>query len=350
MRRATGSGWCIGESLRSGPPHVDDLTSATNGSTAVRHEGPTLARLGSSNEERDVMALSVGLVGAGPWAGMFHAPMLAAGPRTSRAAVGPRRSDAAQELARSYDARALSSYDDLLASCDAVAFAVPPPVQAELAVRAARAGKHLLLEKPLAFTLPEAQAIADAADAAGVQSLIVLRNRFTAEGRAFVERTQAARPLGALARFVSGAALEGNPFATPWRVELGAMFDLAPHAIDVLDAALGPVTGIAATGEPTRWLGLTLEHEGGAVSQVALSINAPGEPTPFWIEARTDTGPFVFDGARSDDDPDVQAAITSAFADAVNSGIAHPLDVHRGVFLQRLITTALADLTAPSQE
>ena len=206
------------------------------------------------------------------------------------------------------------------------------------------------MEKPLGFTVPEAEAIADAVDAADVQSLVVLRNRFTAEGRAFVENAQAGRAMGAVATFVSGAALAGNPFATPWRVELGALFDLAPHAIDLLDAALGPVTGVTATGDPRRWLGLTLEHEGGAVSQTALSITAPGDLTPFRIEAGTEAGPVVFDGGRSDDDDGVQEAITTAFADAVDSGVAHPLDVHRGVFLQRCMATALADLAAPDTE
>ena len=278
---------------------------------------------------------------------MFHAPMLASGPRTSLAAVWARRPEAAEELAASYDAQPFSSYDELLGACDAVAFAVPPPVQAHLAPRAARAGKHLLLEKPLAFTLEEAESIAAAVDAAGVQSLLMLRNRFTAEGRAFVADTRAGGAIGALARFVSGAALPGSPFATPWRVELGAMFDLAPHAIDLLDAALGPVTGISAAGDPLRWLGLTLEHEGGAVSQVALSITTPGEPAPFRIEARTQRGAVIFDGDRSDDDADVQEAITTAFAEAVDSGVAHPLDVHRGVFLQRCMSEALAEPLRP---
>ena len=292
------------------------------------------------------MTLRVGLVGAGPWADMFHAPMLAAGPRTSLAAVWARRPEAAEELAASYDAQPFSSYDDLLGACDAVAFAVPPPVQAQLAPRAARAGKHLLLEKPLAFTLEGAEGIAAAVDAAGVQSLLMLRNRFTAEGRAFVADARAGGAIGALARFVSGAALPGSPFATPWRVELGAMFDLAPHAIDLLDAALGPVTGLSAAGDPLRWLGLTLEHEGGAVSQVALSITAPGEPAPFRIEARTRQGVVVFDGAASDEDTGVQEAITTAFAEAADSGAPHPLDVHRGVFLQRCMSEALAGLPA----
>jgi predicted dehydrogenase len=290
------------------------------------------------------VTLRVGLVGAGPWAGMFHAPMLAAGPRTMLAAVWARRPEAAEELAASYDAQHATSYDDLLAACDAVAFAVPPPVQARLAPRAARAGKHLLLEKPLAFTLEEAEAIAAAVDTAGVQSLLMLRNRFTTEGRAFVARAREGAAVGALASFVSGASLPGSPFATPWRVEQGAMFDLAPHAIDLLDAALGPVVGISAVGDPLRWLGMTLEHEGGAVSQVALSITTPGDPSPFWIEARTEHGSVAFDGQRSDDDGAVQEAITTALAEAVASGTSHPLDVHRGVFLQRLMSEALAGL------
>lgn len=292
------------------------------------------------------VTLRVGLVGAGPWADMFHAPMLASGPRTSLTAVWARRPEAAEQLAVSYGAQPFTSYDEMLGACDAVAFAVPPPVQAHLAPRAARAGKHLLLEKPLAFTLEEAEAIAAAVDAAGVQSLLMLRNRFTAEGRAFVADTRAGGGIGALGRFVSGAALPGSPFATPWRMELGAMFDLAPHAIDLLDAALGPVIGISAAGDPLRWLGLTLEHEGGAVSQVALSITAPGEPAPFRIEARTQQGAVVFDGARSDDDAQVQEAITTAFAEAAETGTAHPLDVHRGVFLQHCMAEALAGLSA----
>ena len=65
---------------------------------------------------------------------------------------------------------------------------------------------------------------------------------------------------------------------------------------------------------------------------------------PFWIEARTEHGSVAFDGQRSDDDGDVQEAITTALAEAVASGTSHPLDVHRGVLLQRLMSEALAGL------
>ena len=279
----------------------------------------------------------MGLVGAGPWAGMFHAPMLAAGPRTSLEVVWARRSEAAEELASSHGATAVSSYEELLDRCDAVAFAVPPDVQAELAPAAARAGRHLLLEKPLAFTVADAERIATAVDEAGVRTVLMLRNGFTSEGRRFVESVRGADASGAQARFVTGAALAGSPFATPWRVERGALFDLGPHVLDLLDAALGRVVHLTAAGDPRRLLTVTTQHEGGAVAQTALSITTPGTDGTLRIEAWTAKGPIAFDGGRSDDDPDVTVALSTALADAVETGTDHPVDVHRGLYLQRLV-------------
>ena len=93
------------------------------------------------------MDLRTGLVGAGPWAEMFHVPMLSAGAGTTLEAVWSRRPEAAQAVAAEVGATPASTFEDLLDRCDAVAFAVPPDVQAELAPRAAAAGKHLILEK-----------------------------------------------------------------------------------------------------------------------------------------------------------------------------------------------------------
>lgn len=279
----------------------------------------------------------MGLVGAGPWAAMFHAPMLAAGPRTSLEVVWARRSEAAEELASSYGATAVSSYEELLDRCDAVAFAVPPDVQAALAPAAARAGRHLLLEKPLAFTVADAERIATAVDQAGVRTVLMLRNGFTSEGRRFVEAVRGTEASGAQARFVTGAALEGSPFATPWRVERGALFDLGPHVLDLLDAALGRVVHVSAAGDPRRLLTVTTRHEGGAVAQTALSITTPGTEGTLRIEAWSAKGAIAFDGGRSDDDSHVTVALSTALAVAVETGADHPVDVHRGVYLQRLV-------------
>ncbi|MEI2620256.1 MAG: Gfo/Idh/MocA family oxidoreductase [Candidatus Nanopelagicales bacterium] len=83
----------------------------------------------------------VGLVGAGPWAGMFHAPMLAAGPETTLAVVYARRVEAARELAQRFGAHPTDDFDEFLGRCDAVAFAVPPDVQARLVTTGGSGGQ-----------------------------------------------------------------------------------------------------------------------------------------------------------------------------------------------------------------
>lgn len=70
----------------------------------------------------------------------MHAPGLTEHPATTLAAVWARRSETATALAEKRGAHAPATFDELLGQVDAVAFAVPPATQAELAVRAARAG------------------------------------------------------------------------------------------------------------------------------------------------------------------------------------------------------------------
>ncbi len=212
------------------------------------------------------MSLAVGLVGAGPWAGILHAPMIAAGPETALVGVWARRPEAAAELAAKHGAAAFDSYEALLDACQAVVFAVPPDVQARMAIQAAAAGKHVLLEKPIGLTLDEASCLTDAIGAAGVASLVVLTWRYSHHVRTFLESARAIEPIGGRGWFLSGALL-GGWFSTPWRLEHGALPDIGPHVIDLLDAALGPVVGVRAHGDSLRTVGLLLDHEGGACSE-----------------------------------------------------------------------------------
>src|ERR1700754_3575338 len=108
--------------------------------------------------------VAVGLVGAGPWARMMHGPMLARGPHTRLAGVWARRPERAAGLG----APVFTRIEELFDHCEAVAFSVPPAVQADLAVLAARAGKALLLEKPLADSLDGSRRLAEAVAEAGV--------------------------------------------------------------------------------------------------------------------------------------------------------------------------------------
>ncbi|MGH3362372.1 MAG: Gfo/Idh/MocA family protein [Nocardioides sp.] len=285
------------------------------------------------------MTLRIGLVGAGPWSRTFHAPMLAAAPDVALTAVWARRPAAAAELAGEYGGVAVESFDALLERCEAVAFAVPPDVQVKLALRAAEAGKHLLLEKPLAFTLGDAERLTRAVEDAGVASLVVLRLRFEPAVRSLLARAAAARSLGAQASFLGSGSLPGEPFATPWRVERGALLDLAPHVLDLLDAAVGPIGSLSATGDPLRLVCLTAEHEGGQVSQAALSITAPGASNALALRVFTDRGELGFDG-RQDGSDSAAGELVAHFAHVVETGERHALDVRRGLELQRLIDLA----------
>src|SRR5712691_1871436 len=107
-----------------------------------------------------MQALRFGLVGTGYWARIAHAPALGSalgsgqgpGEDIEFAAVWGRNFPAAVVLADRYGVTAHRDFAEFLAEVDAVAFAVPPDVQSPLAVQAAQAGKHLLLEKPIAVT------------------------------------------------------------------------------------------------------------------------------------------------------------------------------------------------------
>lgn len=148
-----------------------------------------------------------GLVGAGPWAQWVHARVLAAGPETELAGVWARRPEAAEETAAPYGAPVAARFEELLDTCEAVAFAVPPAVQAELALRAAKAGKALLLEKPIAEDLGAARRLVDAIDEAGVVSQVSLTNRYHPKTRRFLQAAREADVYGARSCFLSGAFL-----------------------------------------------------------------------------------------------------------------------------------------------
>ncbi|MFF3946277.1 Gfo/Idh/MocA family protein [Streptomyces sp. NPDC001902] len=283
--------------------------------------------------------VEVGLIGAGPWARAMHARILAAGPETRLTAVWARRTEAAREIAATYGAATAGSPEELFDRCEAVAFAVPPAVQAELAVRAAKAGKALLLEKPLGPDLASARAVAEAVAEAGVVSQMVLTKRYQAETRAFLRRAREAEVTGARSCYLHGAFL-GGEFATGWRLEQGALLDLGPHLIDLLDAAVGPITSIRATGDPRRWVEITCEHENGAVSQASLSGSVRLPKPRTRIELLGPGGELVYDTSAIDHE-EGWPVLRAEFAAAVRSGRAGELDARRGLRLQELIEAAV---------
>jgi predicted dehydrogenase len=173
--------------------------------------------------------LRFGLVGTGYWARVTHAPALASTAGVELAAIWGRDPDAARVLASGHDATAHSDFDEFLAGVDAVAFSVPPDVQGALAMRAARAGKHLLLEKPVCFSEPTADALAQAADDAGVASVVFFTMRFQPAVRAWLaDVTGTSGWAGGSAVWLGSSLRESSPFNTPWRRDKGGLWDLGP--------------------------------------------------------------------------------------------------------------------------
>lgn len=126
------------------------------------------------------MTLRFGLIGTG-WIGRFHAATLAGRlDGATLVAVADPNLDAARTVGAP---RAYADPLDLIADpdVDAVAISSPAASHADLVVAAARAGKHVFCEKPMALTLDDADRAIDAADAAGVALQVGFNRRFSAD-------------------------------------------------------------------------------------------------------------------------------------------------------------------------
>ncbi|MFI5755419.1 Gfo/Idh/MocA family protein [Streptomyces sp. NPDC051569] len=298
----------------------------------------------------------IGLLGTGPWAERTHAPALAAHSGLDFSGVWGRRPEAAAALAAAHDTTAHSGeagLDALFAASDAIAFALPPDIQAPLATRAAAAGCHLLMDKPVATTVAGAREVADAAAIAGVSSVVFCTMRFAPESARWIDE-QAARGgwftahahwLGALY-----GSDEDSPYAaSPWRREKGGLWDVGPHALSVLIPLLGDVTEVTAVrGEPDL-THLVLRHTSGAASSAVLSLSAPQEAAGAGVELRGEHGTAALPQGGSDPVGSFTAAI-DALLESVRTGRPHACDVRFGLRLTEILTEAEERVAARAKE
>ena len=216
-----------------------------------------------------------GLLGTGYWAAETHAAALVAAPGTELAAVWGRDPAKAASVADRYGIRPYDDVDELIAAVDAVAIALPPQVQAPLAARAARAGKHLFLDKPLALTVAAADEVVAAVDATGVDSVVFFTSRFNPPARDFLHDAVATGGWDGGRATLLGNVV-GTPYdASPWRHQYGGLWDVGPHALSLLIPVLGRITGVSAALGPHQTATALLTHESGAVSTMTLSLASP---------------------------------------------------------------------------
>jgi predicted dehydrogenase len=279
------------------------------------------------------MPLRFGLLGTGYWAQEAHATALAASDQADLVGVWGRDPAKVDAVASRFGIAGHADLDRLLAEVDAVAIAVPPDVQAELALRAAAAGRHLLLDKPLALSLEAADRVAAAVADGGVASLVFFTLRVLPEVAAWVEEAGAAGDWqgGGGGWLGSVFADPASPFAgSPWRRAKGALWDLGPHMLALALPVLGPVEWVTAATGPRDTVHLSMRHERGARSSLALSQSVPPHAALIRFQVHGPGGPSAvppFDLAHL---VALDEAIRQLTAMVAAGATTHPCDVRLG--------------------
>jgi predicted dehydrogenase len=291
--------------------------------------------------------LRFGLVGTGYWAHVAHAPALASTEGIELAAVWGRDPQAAAALAAEHQATPYEEIEAMLAAVDGVAFAVPPDVQAPIAAAAARQGRHLMLEKPLATTDAGADELAAAVAEGQVASVVFFTLRFQAKIRAWLADVTARDGwTGGLASWFGSSMLESSPFNTPWRQDKGALWDLGPHVIALLWAALGPVTSVTADTGPADVSHLILHHQGGASSTVTVSQNGGEAAAGFEAYLWSSAGRSVTPRLGPDPLPPLRTALTELAGNIRAGRTEHPCDARFGRDVGHVVAEAQRQILA----
>jgi predicted dehydrogenase len=286
------------------------------------------------------MAIAVGLAGAGNRATELYAPALDSCQGAQFAGIWAPTAQPAGPLAESYGVTAYDHFDQLLDRCDAVAFAVPPATQPDLAGAAARRGKAVLLGVPIAADVVGAQELAETATAAGAVTQIALTWRFASAVRTFLSGSvPRIWPIGASARLRTPDLAPGAAAGRPWKAEMGVLLSLGPHLVDLLDAALGRVGQVRAHDDPRGWVGMVLEHSAGRFSEVTLTAGAEAETARADVEVFGSGGEAAIE-CEAAAGHDAVETMLGEFVQAADADRSHELDVNRGLHVQRIVEEA----------
>ena len=200
------------------------------------------------------MALGWGMVSTGRHPDAKMAPAINAAQEATLAAVCSRDVGQAREFARKHGARAAyDSYEEMLQdpNVDVVYIASPNSLHAEHTIKAARAGKHVLCEKPMALTMEQCHSMVDTCTGEGVKLGVCFHLRHHPGHEEFRQLVQGGA-LGTLslvqAQFSSGQLGQAFPsprsgrtawWDQPEMAGAGAMMAMGVHVVDILRYVLG---------------------------------------------------------------------------------------------------------------
>jgi predicted dehydrogenase len=268
------------------------------------------------------------IVGCGKVAHL-HAAALRDLPESELVAVCDADAARSSSFAQQYNVRPYSDVTAMVkdARVEAVVICTPHPVHAGPAIAACNAGAHVLVEKPLASTLADCDAMIEAADRNGVKLGVVSQRRFFEP----VLRMKAAIDAGKIGTPVLGtvqmfswrdeAYYRSDPWRGKWDTEGGGvLINQSPHHIDILQWLMGPVEEVIG-----RWANLNhpyievedtamgmLRFRNGGMASIVVSVSQkPGIYTKIHIHgsngasvgAQTDSGATFIAGMSGVGEP-----------------------------------------------
>jgi predicted dehydrogenase len=171
--------------------------------------------------------------------GQHHARLLASMPGAELTAVVDADADRAKSIAALYGVRSATRWQDVVGDADAVTIAVPTVAHTEVALGCIEAGCAVLVEKPMATSVEEADAIVAAARARGVALGVGHTERFN-------PATVAALPHVSNPRFIEVHRLATFPERS---LDIDVVFDLMIHDLDLLLASVdSPIVDLEVVG------------------------------------------------------------------------------------------------------
>ena len=217
--------------------------------------------------------IRVGIIGCGK-VGHCHARAYRAIEGCELVACCNHRLERAEEFGRVYGIPAFDSVREMIekAGVEAVSVCTPHPAHAAPAVEAARSGAAILIEKPLAATLHDCDAIVEAARASGVTGGVISQRRFypqAARVKKAIEDGKIGRPILGTVTLLGWrdmAYYASDPWRGSWEKEGGGVLvNQAPHPLDLLLWYMGEVKEVYGLWD-------TLNHPGLPVDDTAVAV------------------------------------------------------------------------------
>lgn len=246
--------------------------------------------------------IGIGIIGCGRIASRRHAPEYAANKVVAIRGYYDAKQERARELADKYGGTVYSSVEEMLqdSGVDAVSICAANNAHASLTIQALRAGKHVLVEKPMAMTVEDCNLMLEAAQKAGKLLMVGQNQRFnTGHQRAkeLIEQGIIGQPLTFKTTFGHGgperwcASEDGKISSDIWFFDksvaaMGAMADLGIHKTDLIQYLLSEkIVSVSAkimTLDKKKSNGGLIDLEDNAVLIYTMASGIVGTLTVSW--------------------------------------------------------------------